>query len=82
MKGALLTAPTLSYRLPTSKFILDTDTSNEGLGSVLSQIQGGQKMVIGYFSKALAKPESNYYVTRRELLAIVIPTSTYMEGNA
>ncbi|KAG5885094.1 hypothetical protein JTB14_003968 [Gonioctena quinquepunctata] len=71
LKGALINAPILSYPLPKGKFILDTDASNVGLGAVLSQIQKGQEKVIGYFSKTLSKPERNYCVTRRELLAVV-----------
>ncbi|KAG5891946.1 hypothetical protein JTB14_002222 [Gonioctena quinquepunctata] len=71
LKGALINAPVLSYPLPNGKFILDTDASNVGLGAVLSQIQEGQEKVIGYFSKTLSKPERNYCVTRRELLAVV-----------
>ncbi|VEN42942.1 unnamed protein product [Callosobruchus maculatus] len=71
LKKALSTAPVLSYPLPTGKFVLDTDASNVGIGSVLLQIQDGREVVIGYFSKTLSKPERNYCVTRRELLAIV-----------
>ncbi|KAG5899439.1 hypothetical protein JTB14_033630 [Gonioctena quinquepunctata] len=71
LKGALINAPILSYPLPKGKFILDTDASKVGLGAVLSQIQEGQEKVIGYFSKTLSKPERNYCVTRRELLAVV-----------
>ncbi|VEN61760.1 unnamed protein product, partial [Callosobruchus maculatus] len=37
----------------------------------LEQIQDGREVVIGYFSKRLSKPERNYCVSRRELLAIV-----------
>ncbi|MCD1431043.1 DDE-type integrase/transposase/recombinase [Klebsiella pneumoniae] len=71
LKMALTTAPILGYPQPTGKYILDTDASNVGIGSVLSQVQDGQERVIGYFSKTLSKPERNYCVTRRELLAVV-----------
>lgn len=71
MKATLVNAPILSYPLPNGKFILDTDASNVGIGGVLSQTQEGQEKVIGYFSKTLSKPERNYCVTRRELLAVV-----------
>lgn len=70
-KSAMVTAPILSYPLPTGEFILDTDASNVGIVGVLSQVQDGQEKVIGYFSKVLSKPERNYCVTRRELLAVV-----------
>lgn len=71
LKKRLVNAPILSYPRPEGKFVLDTDASNVGIGSVLSQIQDNQERVIGYFSKVLSKPERNYCVTRRELLAVV-----------
>lgn len=71
LKEHLTTAPILGYPLPEGEFILDTDASNVGIGGVLSQIQGGQERVLSYFSKVLSKPERNYCVTRRELLAVV-----------
>ncbi|GBM54305.1 Retrovirus-related Pol polyprotein from transposon 297 [Araneus ventricosus] len=51
------------------EFILDTDASNEGIGAVLSQKIGNDECVIAYFRKSLGKPERNYSVTRKELLA-------------
>ena len=37
----------------------------------LSQIVNGTESVVGYFSRILSKPERNYCVTRRELLAVL-----------
>ncbi|GBN32936.1 Transposon Ty3-G Gag-Pol polyprotein [Araneus ventricosus] len=51
--------------------LLTMDASNEGIGTVLSQKIGNEECVITYFSKSLGKPERNYCVTRKELLAIV-----------
>ncbi|GFX91059.1 transposon Tf2-9 polyprotein [Trichonephila clavipes] len=56
---------------PDKPFILDTDASNESVGAVLSQEIDGQERVVAYWSKCLSKPERNYCVTRKELLAIV-----------
>ncbi|GBM70788.1 Retrovirus-related Pol polyprotein from transposon 297 [Araneus ventricosus] len=66
-----LTSPILTCSRIGKDFILDTDTSNEGIGAVLSQNIGNEERVIAYFSKSLGKPERNYCVTRKELLAIV-----------
>lgn len=71
LKAALCSSPILSYPQPKGLYVLDTDASNLGIGSVLSQIQGGQERVIEFYSKVLSKPERNYCVTRKELLAIV-----------
>ena len=38
---------------------------------MLPQEPDGEEKVIGYFSKVLSKPEQNYCVTQRELLAVV-----------
>ena len=67
----LTTTPILTYPCPGEEFILDTDASNYGIGAVLSQIQGGEERVIGYYSRSLNKAERNYCVTRKELLAVV-----------
>ncbi len=71
LKEALTQAPILGYSQAEGEFILDTDASNHGVGAVLAQQQGGEKKVLAYYSRALRRPERNYCVTRRELLAIV-----------
>ena len=71
LKEALTSPPILAYPKDEGNFILDTDASGEGLGAVLSQVQDGMECVIGYFSHVLTKPEQQYCVTRRELLAVV-----------
>ncbi|GBL92230.1 Transposon Ty3-I Gag-Pol polyprotein [Araneus ventricosus] len=71
LKQALTSSPILTYPRTDKDFILHTDASNEGIGAVLSQNIGNEERVIAYFSKSLGKPERNYCVTRKELLAIV-----------
>ncbi|GFQ66102.1 RNA-dependent RNA polymerase 1 [Trichonephila clavata] len=71
LKAALTSFPILVYPDPEKQFILDTDASHESVGAVLSQEINGQEHVIAYWSKCLLKPERNYCVTRKELLAIV-----------
>ena len=59
-KTLLTTAPVLSYVDPKGNgFVLDTDASNVGLGSVLHQLQDGEEKVICYFSRCLTKAERN-----------------------
>ncbi|GFX02680.1 hypothetical protein TNCV_2011241 [Trichonephila clavipes] len=71
LKDALTSAPILAYLKIGKQFIPDTDASHESIGAVLPQEIYGQERVIAYFSKCLSKPERNYCVTRKELLAIV-----------
>jgi hypothetical protein len=82
LKGALCAAPILAYPKLGSRFVVDTDVSNVGIGGVLSQVQDGQERVISYFSKTLNKAERNYCATRREVLVITEITGTikYLYG--
>jgi hypothetical protein len=48
IKTALTTTPVLTYLDDNSKFILDTDASNTGIGVVLSQIQNGEERINAY----------------------------------
>ncbi|KAK2919988.1 hypothetical protein Q8A73_002192 [Channa argus] len=72
LKVDLSEAPVLAYPDPQRPFIVDTDASGVGIGVVLSQ--GGQtgERVVAYYSCSLSRPERNYCVTRRELLAVVL----------
>ena len=72
LRKALITAPILAYPRAQRQFVLDTDASAFSIGGVLSQVQDDEERVIAYGSKALSKPERNYRVMRRELLAIVV----------
>jgi len=60
-------------------FYLDTDSSDKGVGAVLSQEQNGREVVLAYASRTLSKPERNYDVTRRELLAVVFGLKAYRQ---
>ena len=71
LKKALTEVPILCYPNPDAHFVLDTDASAHGIGAVLSQIQEGEERVVAYYSCTLSRPERNYCVTRRELLAVV-----------
>ena len=72
LRKRLCSTPVLAYPDFSRSFILDTDSSNIGIGAVLSQVdKDGQERVIAYGSRALTKPERRYCVTRKELFAIV-----------
>ena len=71
LKNALCTAPVLAYPRDDCEYILDTDASDVGVGSVLSQIQEGKERVVAFASKKLNRTQQRYSVTRRELLAMV-----------
>jgi hypothetical protein len=64
LKEALCTAPTLAYLQPREKFVINTDTSNIGIGGVLSQVQDGQERVTAYYSKTVNKVETNYFISQ------------------
>ena len=48
LKQALISVPIPGYPTREDFFILETDTSNVGMGSVLAQVQDGQENVISY----------------------------------
>ena len=72
LKDLLVSSPILGYPDPELPYVLDTDASLSAAGGVLSQVQDGVERPIAYFSKTFSKPERNYCVTRRELLAVVL----------
>jgi len=77
LKLALISSPILAMPNDADPFLLDTDACDVSIGAILSQIQSGVERVIAYASRSLSKPERNYCVTRRELLAIVCYTETF-----
>ena len=72
IKSKLTSAPILAFPKFEKPFMLDTNASNTGIGGVLSQLQDdGRERVVAYAGCVLTKPERQYYVTQRELLAVV-----------
>ncbi|KAI4872549.1 hypothetical protein NFI96_003108 [Prochilodus magdalenae] len=59
------------YPSDRGDLILNTDASNFGIGTVLSQLQDGTEHVLAYGSRRLSPTEQNYGTTQRELLAVV-----------
>ena len=78
LRRGLTSAPVLAYPDFNRQFFLDTGANDTGIGAVLSQVdEGGRERVIAYGSRLLTKPERQYCVTRRELLAVVTFAKQY-----
>ena len=68
----MTTPPVLVFPDFTKEFMLDADANDQGIGAVLSQIQSdGKERVITYASRLLSKAERHYFLTCKELLAVV-----------
>ena len=52
-------------------FILQTDASNRGVGAVLLQMSGDQKIPEAYAGRKLKRSEENFATIEKECLAIV-----------
>lgn len=72
LKSCFATAPILAFPDCSRPFLLDTDVSQSGIGTVLSQEQHGKECVIAYASCVLLKAERQYSVTCKGLLAVVV----------
>ena len=71
LKQACMNSPVLAFADYTKDFLLEMDTSKEGLGEVLSQKQeDGQFHLVAYGSWALTMHEKNYHSTKLEFLAL------------
>ena len=71
LRDAMIRAPILAFPTESGDYVLDTDVSNFGLGSVLSQIQNDMKCVIAYCSRALWPSQRKYCTTKRAMLVVV-----------
>jgi RNase H-like domain found in reverse transcriptase len=54
------------------RFVVETDTSDQAIGAILSQIQDDGKLhPVAYYSHTLNDAERNYDAPKKELLAVV-----------
>lgn len=53
------------------EYVIDTAASDNSSGAVISQLQCDYERPIAFYSKTFSTGESNYCMTRRELLAAV-----------
>ena len=68
LKEALMTPPAPDYPRRTDTFILTTDASDTGIGTVLTTARG---TVVEYASRTLTAAERKYATIEKECLAIV-----------
>ena len=72
LKKALIKAPVLAYPCFEEDFLLETDASGEGLGSVLSQRQKDNTIQpLAFASRTLQPHEKNYGISELEGLGVV-----------
>jgi len=80
LKKRLTSAPVLAAPTDHGQYILDTDASDFALGAVLQQRQDdGLVHVIAYGSRSLSEPERRYFITRKEMLAVVFGLKKYRQ---
>ena len=72
VKLRLKNPPVLHLPRAEGRFILYSDTSIEGTGSSLWQIQEGKPKLIGYASKTLPEACSRYSVTELEMTGLLV----------
>ena len=72
LKLRLKKPPVLHLPKAEGRFILYSDTSIEGIGSSLWQIQEGKPRLIGYASKTLPEACSRYSVTELEMTGLLV----------
>ena len=71
LKQAYMHSPVLAFADYTKDFLLEMDTSKEGLGAVLSQKQGdGWFHWVAYGSWGLSTYKKNYHSTKLEFLVL------------
>jgi hypothetical protein len=71
LKDMLCSKPLLRYPDFEKQFIVTSDASSNGIGSVLSQGPIGKDLPVAYASRVLTTPEKNYSTIERELTGIV-----------
>ena len=72
VKSRLTNPPVLHLPKAEGRFILYSDTSIEGTGSSLWQMQEGKARLIGYASKTLPEACSRYSVTELEMAGLLV----------
>ena len=71
LKTRLATAPVLALPVDDAQIVVDCDASDTGVGAVLSMILNGEEKPICYASRTYSQQETNWCITRREMLAMI-----------
>ena len=71
IKALVSSAPVLARPTFDAQFVVQTDASDTGIGTVLLQVIDGQERVLEFASRTLSPAERNYSVTEREWSSIV-----------
>ena len=79
IKQLLINPPVLKAPTPDGLFLLENDTSREGVGGTLLQKQGNEWVVIGYHSKRLPQLAKNFGVTELELTGLLVNIHGFMQ---
>ena len=86
LKTRFSTAPVLIMADPERQFVLEVDALDTGVGAVLSQRGGDDKVhPCAFFSRRLSPAERNYPIGDRELLALKLALEEWrhlLEGSA
>ena len=72
VKKRLTNPPVLHLPKAEGRFILYSDTSKEGTGSSLWQIQEGKPKLLGYTSKTLPEACTRYSATELEMIGLLV----------
>lgn len=70
LRNSLITAPVLANFQQEAETIVETDSSYQGLGACLVQIQNGERKVIEYASRCLKDAELRYHINELEVTAV------------
>ena len=79
IKQLLDNPPILKAPTPDGLFTLESNTSQEGVGSTLLQKQGNEWVVIGYHLKRLPPSAKNFGVTELELTGLLVNIHSFMQ---
>lgn len=77
LKSALISAPILANPDFSLPFIIETDSSDQAIGAVLTQNQNGERKCLAYFSKKLSSTQRRYSATERECLAVLLSIENF-----